>query len=183
MKELLERLRAAWDNLADRERLLVGAAGIMLGIALLWLLIVMPALGARSRVDERVAAAEQQLEVMERLRQEFDAVSGRLERVEQRIRTGRRGNLRTTLDNLAQRSGVTIESMEPQPSPANDRYRETKVEVALKGVSLPQTVSYLQRILDSQQEVLSVKSLRIRIRPDQPELLDVTFTVSSFEPV
>jgi hypothetical protein len=30
--------------------------------------------------------------------------------------------------------------------------------------------------------VLSIKSLRIRSRKDKPELLDVTFTVSSFEP-
>ena len=183
MTRLIARLRAAWDNLADRERLLVAAAGGTLGIALVWLLLVMPALGARSRVDERVAAAEQQLQVMERLRGEFDAVRGRLESVEKRIRTGRRGNLRTTLENLAQQSGVKIESMEPQPSPANQRYRETKVEIGLKAVTLAQTVSYLQRITESQREVLSVKSLRIRTRPDAPELLDVTFTVSSFEPV
>jgi hypothetical protein len=31
--------------------------------------------------------------------------------------------------------------------------------------------------------VLSVKALRIRTRTDNPELLDVTFTVSSFEPL
>ena len=30
--------------------------------------------------------------------------------------------------------------------------------------------------------MLSIKSLRIRTRADKPELLDVTFTVSSFEP-
>ena len=183
MTPLIARLRAAWDNLADRERLLVAAAGGTLGIALVWLLVVMPALGARNRVDERVVGAEQQLQVMERLRGEFDAVSGRLESVEQRIRTGRRGNLRTTLENLAQQSGVKIESMEPQPSPANQQYRETKVQIDLKAVTLAQTVSYLHRIIGSQREVLSVKSLRIRTRPDQPELLDVTFTVSSFEPV
>ena len=72
--------------------------------------------------------------------------------------------------------------MEPQASPANDRYRETKVEVGLKQVSLPQTVRYLHEIEETRQ-VLSVKALRIRTRVDQPELLDVTFTVSSFEPL
>ena len=77
---------------------------------------------------------------------------------------------------------MTVESMEPQASPANDRYRETKVEVGLKQVTLPQTVSYLHEI-ESTEQLLSVKTLRIRTRADKPELLDVTFTVSSFEPL
>ena len=182
MSELIARLRAAWDNLADRERLLVAAALGMLGLATIWLIGARPVLSQRDRVDERVATAEQQLALMGRLRAEFDEVSHRLGAVEQRIQSGRRGNLRTTLENLAQQTGVKIESMEPQSSPANERYRETKVEVGLKGVTLPQTVNYLHRI-ESNGEVLSVKTLRIRTRNDMPELLDVTFTVSSFEPI
>ena len=75
---------------------------------------------------------------------------------------------------------MKIESIEPQSSPSNEQYREKKVEVDLKGVSLPQTVSYLERI-ETDAQVLSIKALRIRIRPEKPDLLDVTFTVSSFE--
>jgi hypothetical protein len=43
-------------------------------------------------------------------------------------------------------------------------------------------VTYLHQIEDTPQ-VLSVKSLRIRSRPDRSGLLDVNFTVSSFEPL
>ena len=52
--------------------------------------------------------------------------------------------------------------------------------MALKEVTLAQAVSYLNQIETSQQ-VLSVKSLRMRTRKDKPEYLDVTFTVSAFE--
>jgi hypothetical protein len=72
--------------------------------------------------------------------------------------------------------------MEPQASPPGDRYRESKVEVALERVTLSQTVNYLHQI-EASPQVLSVKSLRVRKRPDNPELLDVSFTVSSFEPL
>jgi hypothetical protein len=72
--------------------------------------------------------------------------------------------------------------MEPQASPASEAYRETKVEVGLRNVTLAQTVNYLHQI-ESSSQVLSVKALRIRTRPDVPEFLDVTFTVSSFEPL
>jgi hypothetical protein len=118
--------------------------------------------------------------VTQRLRREFDDVHDRLTLVEQRVQRGPRGNLRTTLENLARKSMVKVESMEPQASPSNTRYRETKVEVGLKGVTLPQMVGYLHQI-ESSSQVLSVKTLRIRTRTDAPELLDVTFTVSSFE--
>jgi len=108
-------------------------------------------------------------------------VQGRLVAVEERIRSGPRGEIFTTLEKLAGESAVKIDSMEPRTSPASDAYRETKVQVTLKSVTLAQLVNYLHRI-DASEQVLSIKSLRIRARKDKPDLLDVTFTVSSFEP-
>jgi hypothetical protein len=182
MKKLWTRAWTAFQNLSSRERLLVGSAGGVLLVGLLCFGLVLPVLAASDRVAARADAAEQQLGALVRLRREYDEVQGRLASVEQRIRSEQRGNLRTTLETLASQSSVKVESMEPQASPANDVYRETKVEVALAGVTLPQTVNYLHQI-ETAPQVLSVKSLRVRTRQDKPELLDVTFTVSSFEPI
>jgi len=177
-----QRIAAAFNGLAPRERLLIGVTGALLGVALLYLLIASPLIGAAQRSEQRLATADQQLRVMQRLRREYDDVGQRLAEVERRIRSSARGNLRTALETLAGQASVKVESMEPQASPANANYRETKVEVGLRGVTLSQTVDYLQRI-ESSPQVLSVKTLRLRTRSDQPELLDVTFTVSSFEPL
>lgn len=182
MNALLRQLRASFENLAPRERVLVSAVGALLVLTVLWFGIVQPALDYGDSVEQRVASAQQELVMLERLRRDFQEVNGRLTLVEQRIANGTRGNLRTTLETLATRAAVKIESMEPQSSPAHDRYRETKVEVDLKEVTLPQTVRYLHEI-ESADQVLSVKTLRLRTRSDNPELLDVTFTVSSFEPI
>jgi len=182
MKKLWTRAWTAFQNLSARERLLVGSAGGVLLFGLIWFGMLMPLLSAHDRVAARADAAEQQLGALVRLRHDYDDAQGRLASVEQRIRSEARGNLRTTLESLASRATVKVESMEPQASPANDAYRENKVEVGLAGVTLPQTVNYLQQI-ETAPQVLSVKSLRIRTRPDKPELLDVTFTVSSFEPL
>ena len=182
MKTLLARLRALFANLSVRERLLVSAVGA-LAVALLCVLLVLQLLAVGGRLDGRVAAAEQNLEVMTRLRREFDEVSLRLRSVEERIQKGPSGNLRTTLESLAQKAGVPkVESMEPQASPTHERYRETKVEVGLREVTLAQAVTYLHQ-LEQTPQPLSVKALRIRTRQEKPELLDVTFTVSSFEPL
>ncbi len=182
MNELLSRLRAAFDDLSERERILVSIAGVLLVVLVFYFGVIQSSLGLRSNAQYRLTQAEQELMVMSRLRKEFDVVNERLTSVEQRIESSTRGNLRTTLESLALASQVTVESMEPQSTPSNDRYRETKIEVGLKQVTLRQTVSYLHQI-ESSEEVLSVKSLRMRTRKDQPDFLDVTFTVSTFEPI
>jgi len=182
MKKLWSRLRAAFDDLSERERILVSIVGILFVLLVIYFGVIQVSLGLRGDAEYRLAQAEQQLKVMSRLRGEFDDVNERLTSVEQRIKSSTRGNLRTTLESLARASKVKVESMEPQATPSNDRYRETKVEVALKQVTLEQAVSYLHQI-ESSEEVLSVKSLRMRTRKDGPEFLDVTFTVSTFEPI
>ncbi len=180
MTGILSRLRNAFDGLSSRERILVLVSFAMTAALVTYFSVVQTALGLRDNADRRLEAAEQQLRVMESLHREFADVNERLTSVEERIKVGSHGNLRTMLETLAQASLVKVESMEPQATPSNDRYRETKVEVALKEVTLAQAVSYLSQIETSQQ-VLSVKSLRMRTRRDKPEYLDVTFTVSAFE--
>jgi type II secretory pathway component PulM len=181
LRALLARLPGLLENLSPRERLLVSAVGAV-AVACALVVAVLELLDAGDRIDARVAAAEQELEVLARLRREYDDVSLRLRSVEERIQKAPSGNLRTTLESLAQRASVRIESMEPQASPTHERYRETKVEVGLREVTLAQAVSYLHQIEQTPQP-LSVKALRIRTRPEKPELLDVTFSVSSFEPL
>lgn len=180
MSDLIARLRDLVANLSPRERLLVGGVGAMLALLLVYGLVLGPVLDARSRAALRATTAEQDIQDLERLKRDLDEVNGRLARVEARIASGPQGNLFTSLESLARQSAVAVESMEPQAAPANGRYRETKVQVTLKGVTLPQVVSYLGSI-ESAPQVLSVKSLRMRTRQDKPELLDVTFTVSSFD--
>jgi general secretion pathway protein M len=177
----LARLRAAYEGLSPRERWLVLGVGALVAVALVLFGVVGPVLRAGSAASTRVANAEQELELVKRLRREYDEVHGRLASVEERIRSGPRGEIFTTLEKLASESTVKIDSMEPRTSPASDAYKETKVQVTLKGVTLAQLVNYLHRI-DASPQVLSIKSLRIRTRKDKPDLLDATFSVSSFEP-
>jgi len=182
---LRERIAVWLGGLAPRERLLLGATAALFAIALVWFGLVMPLSAAVANAGLRVENAERDLEVARRVQVELAALQGRLASVEQRIREGPRGNLFTTLEQLAAQSAVKVESMEPQAAQASDAYRETKVQVVLKQVTLAQVVNFLHKI-EAAPQPLSVKSLRVRTRAAQKEkgqdLLDVTFTVSSFEP-
>jgi hypothetical protein len=158
------------------------SAGGLLALALFYVAVVNPLLGAIARTGDRAEAADQDLRVMARLRLEYDALASRLASVEQRIQASPRGNLRSNLESLASQASIRVESMEPQAAAPGEQYRESRVEVALERITLAQTVNYLHQI-EASPQVLSVMSLRFRKRPDNPELLDVSFSVSSFEPL
>lgn len=181
MNDLLAGLRRFLDGLAPRERMALTGAGLAVGFTLVLLVVVQPTLSAREKAARRVAAAEQELAAMQGLRHELDEINQRLSRVEDQIKNGPQGNIFTLLESIARRTAVEVESMEPQASLESERYRETKVQVVLKHISLAQAVRYLDQV-EKADQLLSVKSLRLRTRSDAPEFMDVTFTVSSFEP-
>jgi len=182
VNEFIERIRATLANFSPRERLLVAVAGGVFLVFVLLVGVVNPVLSASSNASRRVEAAEEELRAVQILRSRYDEVDARMASVEQRIRSGPRGEIFTILESLARASAVTVDSMEPRTSLPNDDYRETKVQLILRGVTLAQLVNYLQRI-ESAPQLLSIKSLRIRTRSDKPEVLDVNFMVSSFEAI
>lgn len=190
MNELIRRIKILWDGLEPRERVLVAIAGGGIAMVLLLFGVVMPVMGATQSATARSEEAERQLDLMQRMRRDWDSLNGRLGAVEQKIQSSADGqNLLTLLESLAARAGVKPTSMEKRQSGESERYEESKVEVSLKGVSLQQAIFYLESI-ERESQPLSIKSLRIKSRPghstaaDQTvaELIDVTFSVSSFKP-
>ncbi|MFT5444269.1 MAG: type II secretory pathway component PulM [Myxococcota bacterium] len=181
MNEILASLAKAWSDLSSRERALVGSAGAITAFAVLFVGIIQPIAAFAGGVEARVEAAEQQLLAMNRLRRQYDVVQGSLSEVEERIRGNHeKRNLLTLLESLASSSSVKVDSMEERKAQDNERFKETRVEVRLKSVSMQDTVSYLHAI-ESSDQLLTVKSLRIKNRSDRSKLLDVTFNVSTFD--
>ena len=60
-------LRNWWLGLARRERRLIGAAATIIVLALLWLVVLAPALRTLQRAPAQIDAAETQLQTMQRL--------------------------------------------------------------------------------------------------------------------
>ena len=179
---MLDRFLASFRERPPRERVLLGVASGSLISAMLWLGLVNPMISIAEESTQRIETADQQLRAMRHLRIDFDAARQQLTDVESKIQTAPRGNLRTALESLAKEASLNIDSMEPQTAPTHPVYTETKVEVGLHNVTLSQVINYLHRI-ETAEQVYSIKSLRIKTRPDRSEMLDVNFTVSSFEPI
>jgi len=63
-------MSAWWSNMAPRERMLIGIAGLLTVIVILWQFILVPALGARAEARENLAASDQ---VLSRIQENFVA--------------------------------------------------------------------------------------------------------------
>lgn len=183
MKDRLEQIRAAWKSLAPRERLLLSIVGVFGGVFVFYFVALSPFLAAQGRASEASLTADSQLAAMIRLRREYDTAEAQLAAVEDQIRGNRdQRNVLTLLEALAKESGVSVEAMKDRRGGSNETYREQRVEVSLKKVTLEQAVRYLHSI-ESAERPFSIKSLRMKTRADASKLLDVTFSVSSFEPI
>ena len=68
MRELWNRLVTAFGNFSTRERLLVGSAGGLVVLAVLYFAAVVPILAIGSRASARLETAETQYQVIQRLR-------------------------------------------------------------------------------------------------------------------
>lgn len=182
MKRKFEQLRTAFAALSERERVLVLSAA---GLTLLMLLIfgaILPILAGLDRAQLRAQTAEDQMLLFASLAQQYQAVHTSLEQKKQVIERGPRGQALSKLEALAQSANLRVDSMVPESAGRNEKYVETKVLVNLKGVALADVVKYLSQI-ESEQENFSIKTLRIQASRNQATQLDVTFTVSSFEPL
>jgi general secretion pathway protein M len=69
-----EALRAWWAGLAPRERMLVGAAAGLVGLALLWWVALAPAVSTLAAAEAQHRALDAQLQRMQRLRADAKAM-------------------------------------------------------------------------------------------------------------
>ncbi len=181
MKNLLAKWIAAFESLSQRERILVFSAAGISAFVLVIFLIVLPLFASLERAQLRVRNAEEQMQLFAALAQQYQTVNASLQQKKQLIEKGPRGQALSKLESLAQSVNIRVDSMVPESAGRNEKYVETKVLVNLKSVALADAINYLSRIESAQD--FSIKTLRIQANRNQATQLDVTFTVSAFEPL
>lgn len=183
MNPLVEKLRAALQARTPRERWLAVLAlciGAVLGIRSIW---IEPLHADARRIDLEIETQKTQVLRATQLAGDMRRLQAALAQVEALVIPGQKTDLFTLLESLATEAGLTsnqIDSVKPQPPSSNARYPETRVEVRLKGTTLEQVVKLLHKI-ESARLHLIVRSLRITTRGKKSQVLEVSFSVSSFE--
>jgi hypothetical protein len=173
-------LRARWEELSERERLMVSGLAAVTVVILLLLLGVW----GRSRLGELSddnADMRRVLKEIETNRDSYQQLKTKAQQVESRL--GRGGvQLEGLLEAAARETDVEIkETNERPPVPvANKKYNERSVDLRLPKVTIGKLSHFLRKI-ETGPNLVVVTGLSARVRDDKHEDLEVELTVTTWE--
>jgi general secretion pathway protein M len=171
-------------RLSGREKVAVGVGGASLAAIAFWLGVWEPTQAHLELQQRRVHAKREEYREVQELGRRFETLRTRIEGIEAHLRRSRDFSILSYLEGLARRQQVQdrIVQMRPRPGEVSRYYRENSVEIRMERVRLPELVRYLYEVENS-PELLRIKQIQVRPRFDDPDLLDVRFHVSSYEPL
>jgi general secretion pathway protein M len=169
------------ERLTPREKLALGAAGVVVLLTILIAGIILPYRAALERLDQRIVSRQGQLLEARILVQRIKAMQGEAAATQRKLSAAPSLPLVATLEGLvAEIAGKEkLLGIRPQPVTAPAGVRQEKVELQLEKVRLEQLVQLLHAI-DSAKSVMQSDSVKMRPRFEDAALLDVTVVVSSF---
>jgi len=183
IKSLLVRFRP--EGITSRERMYL----IIGGVSLIGLLIygVYTAAGSyldrMKGLDRLIRQKQEALTTLSQIQQEYVRIKQQVGSLDERIQKDQgRFSLLSFLESLAGTADVRsrIAYMRPQAVVPMDPYREISVEMKIENVTLDQAVRFLSAI-EQAPHVIKIKNLHFRTRYANPQFLDVTFLVSTYE--
>jgi hypothetical protein len=183
IQELLNKLRAALASRTPRERWLLAGGGAALLAFFVYSSVIAPLQASIEDARDEVDRQETGLLRAVSLAPELAGLRAEVAAVEQRIKPGDQTNLLTLVSALAEGAqlGQQIEAIREKRGADFPGFPESSAEVRLSGATILQTAQLLYAIEKEAPLYLIIRSLVIKQRQDGSELVDVTFTVSSFQ--
>lgn len=182
LKALLNQARERFDRamVSDRDRRAVIFGGIGFLILILYVVFQFFSSGS-ARLEKRVNALQSDLRRIESLRTEYLRSRRRIEELTNTIKNGDEPLIsvveKTLVDARIDRANFSIKSRTPS---SGDLYEETSVDVDIKKIPLDRMVDILYRF-QTMPTFIRVSKLRPQTRFNDPDLMDVSFRVSTFK--
>ncbi|MBI5430108.1 MAG: type II secretion system protein M [Nitrosomonadales bacterium] len=158
MTQARQSLAEFWTARDARERTMLAAAGAVIALALIHILLVDPALSGRERLNRNLPALRQQVAQLQALAKEAAALSGKPAPAMSAI-------TREGIEAALARKGL---------KPQNVMLSGDLVQVKLASVSFSGTMGWLEDM--QKTALLSVADANIVALP-QPDLVDATLTL------
>lgn len=176
----LEGLRARWDRLSERERMLVGLLG---AAAVLVTLVIVIVLGDSALGDlrENNQAIRQALKDIAANRDNYVRARAKAAAVESRIPKGGI-QLDTFIEKAQNEAGVVVSDSAPQQPQQvkNTKYVEHTTVVRIRKCTLDQLANFLRK-LETGPTLVVVTGLNAHVRDDKHEDLEVEMRVTTWE--
>ena len=169
----------AWAGLSQRERRMIS----LLVSAVLGAVLVLGLVSVRRSMAAREVAIEEKRTMMTKVAilaagyEEAEAARGR---IEARIK-GPPVRLFSYLEELAKKQSVPIGDMQDRGNTAaGDGVQRSTVEINFARIDILKLSSFVNEI-EKSPHLVKVEKLRIRGRNDDPNLLDASVTVSTYQ--
>lgn len=182
LKTLVNKVRERIQRIAasERDRKAVVYAGLGAAVLILYLIFQFFSSGT-GRLEKKAQALQIELKKLDSLRNEYIQSKGRIEELSKSIKTGDESLIsvveKILVESRVDRGDFSIKS---RTSTSGDLYEETSVDVDLKKIPLDRIVDVLYKI-QTTPVFLKVSRFRPQTRFDNPDLMDVSFRVSTFK--
>jgi hypothetical protein len=178
LQNRIDALRDRYERLSQRERTLVMAFFVALGLmfALISTFLILDKL---SSLDERNADMRQALKDIDSKRELYIQAKQQLGAVESRIPQGQM-QLGSFLETAAKEAGLAIPEQKEQRPTSVGNYTERSLELDLTRVKLDQLANFLRRVETGPQLVV-VSALHLNTRDDKHQELDAHVMVTTWE--
>jgi len=175
-------IRDKIQNLSQREKLVLGGAGVFIVCLLFYFFVISPA-QERSRLLSRlITQKEREFKELLLLREQYQRFKASEDEIVTRL-SSEAGNTSplTHLEQVAQKAGLRgqIEQMKPLTPIATPRYVITPVQLRLKGAGLQEVITYLYEI-ENAPAPFHIKQIKIKPTARAAGRLDVTMEVLTF---
>ncbi|MES2504045.1 MAG: hypothetical protein V4534_04120 [Myxococcota bacterium] len=177
LQVLIERFQNLNDDDKKKALLAAGLAILLIVGLVLW--------GAISSLNSRHATIKK----LELETKQIDALSTQYERI-QSLQQARQAQIRankialfTLIQNVATRLDLTVNDLNERKEPMNNSdLTQVSVVVTLKQLSVDRLNAFLENVEDTTEGgLVKVTRLQVKTRFDQPDLLDVQMTVTTWK--
>jgi general secretion pathway protein M len=169
-------------KLGGRERLMLIGGGVVVALVLFYRFGLSPAIERLRMLDRLVVMKEREVHEMKGVSETYLTRKRLMEDVNRSLsQRGQDFAIFSFLEDLANKIGIktNIMYMKPAMTTPGELFRESSVEMRLEGIALQQLTRYLYDI-ERAPQLLRVRRMHIKPRTANPDLLDVTFQVSTF---
>lgn len=172
-------------RLSAREKWMLGGGTVAALSLIVYFVLVDPAVERMRQLNELIPRKERALMELLELKKEFQGVSEGIASIEQRLPLEGSFSPLSFLEekaakNLIKENIAFIRPLAPQIHQL--LYREVPIEVKVEKVALPQIIPFLTALENSPYH-LRIKRLSMQTQFSNPDLMDVTFLVLSYEKV
>jgi len=183
--EIVQLLSAKLDDSLKSER---ERRAIFIGIAAVIILVLFVSFNTflkdSSRYQKQTTVLENELKRVKVLREEYGLLKDRLRELTKAVKKENEALIsvleKVLIDNDIERTSFSIKDSKIVLPDSDDLYDDSTVEVNVRKVPFNKVVDILYSI-QNRDSFLKVSNLRLKTKFDKPELVDVSFKLSTFE--